>query len=246
MRCPTAKVAICKRNVYLSVFIATLLVLSTTSCTIQQHLTLNNTHSGSSQSNLVVSDFFIDVLDDMNVFLEGEDSSSFIAHSVNQVATNLLYSATATSVGTHTTDNNYTLVFDFRNFNRVLDALSGYEKQTIVYVDERSMKFSLSMDNYDQLENMVPFLVDPNFETFGPKYNEGMSSDDYLEMMSYIFGKGAIGALEDGVISLEIRTPSPIQEITHAYKVDSFTARFDIPLVTFLLLEKPIECYVAW
>ncbi len=110
----------------------------------------------------------------------------------------------------------------------------------------RAGRLYLDLDNYPELERIVPFMADENFETFGPRYNVGMSEDEYLEMIMYILGEEGPPAIEESVISLRLNTPGKILASEGGTKESSNTIRFDIPLIDILLLAEPVSFYAEW
>ncbi|MFA5699527.1 MAG: hypothetical protein WC954_07320, partial [Sphaerochaeta sp.] len=97
-----------------------------------------------------------------------------------------------------------------------------------------------------QLVPIIPFLADDNFEAFGPLYNQGLSADDYLEMISFMLGEEGPPAIEQSTITLLLETPSPIKTMSSGRKIDSTTFEFSFPLIDFLLLAEPMTFTVTW
>jgi hypothetical protein len=72
------------------------------------------------------------------------------------------------------------------------------------------MTFYLDLENYPQLTKVIPFLADKNFEPFGPTYNQGISAEDYLEMISFMLGDEGPDAITSSSIVLDLQTPGDI------------------------------------
>ncbi len=218
---------------------------------LYQGLNVSSTKAGWATTDLTAYDFFIDVLEDFRPFTSEEEPrpmlDTFIDDFVNQLyTTNSASNISAMKIG----EGGYFIDFTFSSLEQLLDDLNARQKQSIVKIEEHgretTLKIYLDLDNYPQLEKIIPFLADPNFETFGPRYNEGMSDAEYLEMIDYILGEEGPGAIEESLIALRINTPKNILSHSGGTKESSSSIRFEIPLIDFLLLAHPIEFSVTW
>ena len=122
----------------------------------------------------------------------------------------------------------------------------GISEQSIFSIGDNSFSFYLDINNYPELKTFLPFLSDPNFDVYGPEYNQGMSEADYLEMMSFLLGEEAPDAITNSQITIQLNVPGTISENVNAEVIDSDTVSFTFPLVKFLLLSEPIEFSVSW
>lgn len=233
--------------------IATLIVLFLlSSCVMQQGLTLYQQGKGGwATSDLYVYDFFLSVLEDFEPFSEEERTISIMDEHVEDFVIQLYHSPSASNISSMKIgDNGYFIDFSFSSLVDLLSDLNKKETQSIVTVDEAygisTLRFYLDIDNYEELERMIPFLSNPNFETFGPLYNEGMSEEEYLDMMSYILGDEAPPSIEQSLISLRFTTPKAIKSLSGGVQESPNSVRFDIPLIDFLLLAEPIVFSVSW
>jgi hypothetical protein len=179
------------------------------------------------------------------------ETRSIMDVAVDDFVDNLYSTTSASAIGSiKIGDNSYFIDFDFSSLEKLLSELNRKEDQSIFQIAKRgsqtSLNFYLDINNYPQLVKMVPFLADPNFETFGPLYNEGMSEQEYLEMISYILGEEGPSAIDESIISLRVTLPKIILRHSNGVKESPNSIRFDIPLIDFLLLAKPITFSVSW
>jgi hypothetical protein len=222
-----------------------------TSCVMQQGLSLSDNQSGWATVDLSVYDFFSTILEDFAPFdAEGLDKP-IIEQSVDEFIEQLDAAASTSNVsGMKIKENNYFIDFTFSSLNEILDDLVGEKEQTLLTIktvgNQERLEFYLDLDNYPQLTQIVQFLADENFETFGPLYNQGMSADDYLEMISYILGEEGPDAIKESVISLRLTSPKSITSYKGGTLENANTIRFDIPLIDILLLADPITFYAQW
>ena len=227
------------------------MLVFTSGCVMQQGISMNANNSGWATTDLVVDDFFIAVLDDFATFTpEGADTSIMDA-SVDDFLNMLETKPSASNITlVKTGQSSYFFDFDFTSLPQFLLEMNKLAPQSILTVapegKNTSLKFYLDLKNYPELAKMVPFLADPNFETFGPLYNEGLSAADYLDMISYILGEEGPSAIMQSVISIRITTPTSVISQIGGTKTGTNSVRFDIPLIDILLLAKPISFSAIW
>jgi hypothetical protein len=219
-----------------------------TSCTITETLSFRQTGYNYSEFDFSVEEFFIAVLQDFSDFSAPDaGEGELMDRAIDDFQRALIFSPTTRAVDLRKTgENSYEGTFEFSNIMRLLSDLGAGENQSLLRMANKSMTFSLSMDNYHQLVPVIPFLADENFEAFGPVYNQGLSEDDYLEMISFMLGEEGPPAIESSVITLRVNTPTAITTFTNGKKVSEQVYEFSFPLIDFLLLAKPITFSVSW
>ncbi len=236
---------------FLLITAALIMAFTLSSCVMQQGLTLTDSKAGWATTDLSVYDFFVQVLEDFEPFDPTIQEKPILETSVDDFVTELDAAESTDQVDAmKINDTSYFIDFTFNSLQNLLRDLNDRQDQTLLTISEKNGKtrltFYLDMTNYPELERIVPFLADENFETFGPRYNEGMSEADYLEMIMYILGEEGPGAIEDSVISLVLNTPGKITSSQGGVKESPNTIRFDIPLIDILLLAHPITFYAEW
>ena len=228
-----------------------LMLVFTSGCVMQQGISMNANNSGWATTDLVVDDFFIAVLDDFATFTPEGPQTSIMDASVEDFLEMLQTKPSASNITlVKTGESSYFFDFDFTSLHQFLLEMNNLEPQSILTVGPEgkntAMKFYLDLKNYPELAKMIPFLADPNFETFGPLYNEGLSAADYLDMISYILGEEGPDAIMQSVISIRITTPTSVISQVGGTKTGANSVRFDIPLIDILLLAKPISFSAIW
>ncbi len=233
-----------KKKPYLISILLLTFALLFSSCTVTQnfYFSSSNPLSGKSNSNITADDFFIEVMNDLSSWTE--DSSSAVENAVENFEQNLKDSKKARNIDFHKTgENTFSGTFSFDSFEELLKALSSVENQDILKVTPSKkttkIEFSINMDNYPTLAKIVPILSDPNFEVYGPLYNNYLQEEDYLDMIAFILGEDGPQSIKNSNITIRIQTPRPIQK-TNAKKVNSNTLEFTFPLIEFLLLHNGI------
>jgi hypothetical protein len=143
------------------------------------------------------------VLEDFSEFAPEDQNSSLMDSAITDFDSALQYSNTTNNVNIRKlTDNAYEGQFNFMDLDRLFSDLGAGNNQSLLIQSNNTLTFSLSMDNYDQLVPVIPFLADENFEAFGPVYNQGLSESDYLEMISFMLGEEGPPAIEKSTITL--------------------------------------------
>ena len=226
-------------------------LVSTSGCVMQQGLSMSQNRSGWATTDLYAYDFFLDVLEDFEPFTPEKKEQSIMDASIEDFVQQLHQTASASNISSMKIgDNGYFIDFTFSSLEQLLTDLNKREPQTIITIrntgKQTTLTIYLDIINYPQLTRIIPFLADPNFETFGPLYNEGMSEEEYLDMISYILGEDGPPAINDSVISLRVTAPSVIKKQKNGVLESSNSIRFDIPLIDFLLLAKPITFSATW
>lgn len=113
-------------------------------------------------------------------------------------------------------------------------------------IEGNSLSFYLDINSYQQLRDILPFLTNPNFEVYGPEYNQGMSEEDYFEMVSFMFGDKGHDAVSNAVVTITISVPGTIRECNGCVQIDENTIEYEFSLIDFLLLKEPLSFSVNW
>ncbi len=226
-------------------------ILILSSCVMQQGISLSSGGHGWATTDLSVTPFFATVLEDFLPFSEEENPRPLLDVSIENFTNELMKAESTNHVSSlKLYENAYFIDFTFSSLTDLLKDLNNREEQTIITIKKTGNKerldFFLDINNYPQLTRIVPFLAEENFETFGPLYNEGMSEDEYYEMISYILDEKGPQEIKNSLISLRLTTPSAITSFKGGVKEGKNVIRFDIPLIDILLLSEPITFSASW
>lgn len=223
------------------------LLFLASSCVVTEQLSFKERGYSNSAFDFTVEDFFIAVLEDFSEFTPDDQDTTLMEKAIDDFDRALRYSSTTNSVNIQSlNDNAYKGYFNFMDLDKLFSDLGAGNNQSLLRQSNNTLTFNLSMDNYDQLVPVIPFLADENFEAFGPVYNQGLSESDYLEMISFMLGEEGPPAIEKSTITLRIATPKPIKRFTNGKKVGANLYEFSFPLIDFLLLADPITFSVSW
>ena len=221
-------------------------ILLLASCSVTQSFKLSN-NGGSSRSDIKVDQFFLDVLDDFSDFTPQGDYSIMDEAMLN-FSDRINSSSSSSNVMLQTDGNStrYIIYLDFSSLEKLVADLNGGKGNTLLSISNNKMSLNLSYSNYEELESVIPFLSDPNFEVYGPRYSNGMSEEEYMDMISFLLGEEGPEALEKSFVSIEIETPGDIVYIQGAMKTGSRKAVYSFPVVDFLTLNDPLSFTIQW
>lgn len=233
------------------------MVICLSSCVVAEKLTLSDEITktqyikGKNHVDLSVDDFFVGVVEDLSDWSGSGNDDPIIDVAVNDFVTNLNRSTVTSSVKfVNTGHNTYMGDFSFSDFNKLLKDLSnGNENQSIVRAFESNGKtrveIMINMDNYSELTQIVPFLANPNFEVYGPLYNNELTEADYLDMVSFILGEECPSSIASSSIKIQLVAPKNVSSHNGTLK-NARTVEFSFPLIQFLLLHEPIYFWLEY
>lgn len=110
----------------------------------------------------------------------------------------------------------------------------------------KTLKISLSMDNYKFLKKSLPILQQDSIDMLGPDANQDLSKEEYLDMISFSLGEEGPKDLEVSSLSLLISVDGNITNIVGGEIIDNSTAKFNIPLLDIILLKESIEYSISY
>ena len=221
-----------------------LTVIFLSSCTVTEILSISE-GSSSSSTDINVQQFFIDVLQDYSEFMPS-GNENIMDSAVSTFSSQIDATADAGNVvSVKDGENSYVLTFDFENIAALAEELGGQE-QTIIQQTDNSLTFFCSIDNYTELERIVPFLADPNIAVYLAQYNVGYSEQDYMDMITFAIGEEAPDALRNSYITINVTVPGTITSITGAVQSGDNSFTYSFPLIDFLLLASPLSFSVSW
>ena len=246
-----------KTNAVLAAIVTVTCALLLSSCVVAEKLTLSGDYTvspsvpGKNHVDLSVDDFFVGVVEDLSDWQNKGNNDPIIDVAIQDFVKNLQASSVTSSVRfLETGYNTYMGDFSFSNFPQLLiDLSNGQADQSVVTISGRNGKthveISINMDNYPQLTKMIPFLADPNFEVYGPLYNNDLAEEEYLEMVSFILGEQCPDSIAASSVKIQVVAPKAIE--SHNGKLrNAKTVEFSFPLIDFLLLHESIDFYLEY
>lgn len=217
-------------------------------CTVTQQLSVGQADGEHVATSYVQAQpFFVDVANDFDTFSDKDQPEVSVDRLMEDMATSFRGGTGVDNLTLEKTEErSYVLLFTFHDIEGLVEALGGSPNQDILTLKEHTLTLHLSIDNYPELERIVPILASEDFQPFGPRFNQGISEDEYLDMLSFMLGDEAPDAVRTSSVTIRIDTPKPITSLSNMRKESNTTASFTFPLIDLLLLQKPIDASVSW
>ena len=228
------------------------LLLSFSSCVVTENISFNNSSdlSGFSSSDIEVSDFFKDVIEDLSSWKESGNNDPVLDVAFSSVLENVRNSKYSNSVNfLKISENGYYIFFSFTDFEKLVESLCSLnEDQDLVTVSKNfkaltHLEFKLNLENWETLTTMVPFLAERNFAVWGPVYNNPpyayVTEEDYKDLVGFILGEDGPQAIDKSKITIVIELPKKVVS-TNGEKLTDKKISFSFPLIDFLLLHDEI------
>ena len=209
------------------------------SCTVTENLTVG----GKSETKVICDGWFLDVMGDLASFGDG-DGKTVMDETMEAVGTAVHDMDGTGGVRLYGAEDGteYRLVVDVKDLGAVAKEVGG----GLIEYGPGSMKFHLDMDTYGAIEKLVPALSTPDLEVYGPRYSEGMSEEEYLDMMTFLLDEGAAEKIRASRVELDIRVPGKITKAVGLTKKSDDTAVLEMDLLDILLLNDPVEFELRW
>ncbi len=226
--------------------LATCLLLA--GCTVTQQLSIGQADGEHVATSYVRTEpFFVDVAKDFDTFSDPDDPEISVDRLMEEMAESFRGGSGVDNLELEKVgERSYMLFFTFHDIQGLVEALGGSPGQDILTLKDQTLNLHLSIDNYPELEKIVPILSSDDFQPFGPRFNQGISEEEYLDMLSFMLGDEAPEAVRTSSFTIKIDTPKPIASVSNMQKESAYTASFTFPLIDVLLLQHPIDASVSW
>ncbi len=217
-------------------------------CSVTQQLSIEQADGEHEATSYVTSQpFFVNVANDFDTFTDPDDPEISVDRLMEEMAESFRGGSGVDNLELEKVgERSYMLFFTFHDIQGLVEALGGSSGQDILTLKDQTLRIHLSIDNYPELEKIVPILSSDDFQPFGPRFNQGISEEEYLDMLSFMLGDEAPDAVRTSSFTIKIDTPKPITSVSNMQKESANTASFTFPLIDVLLLQHPIDASVSW
>lgn len=230
----------------LKILTISLLITATfflSSCSVKNEINLSIDGSGTASTDTMLDEalvFYIQSLAE----LTGDDAGGDL-FKVNEIKIEMEKNPgiSVKSIKNYD-DKRITAEISFDNIEQLIaETEKTLNKQIITFNEygaEKEIGIYIDIDNFNDIAPLFPIVEEPLFMTFGPLENQGLSENDYLEMMEYALGDGGGEMIRKSVITTTINVDGTlISQKGGTAKGNSVT--FETPLIRILLLDEPIE-----
>ncbi len=216
------------------------------SCSMSQEVTLDRSGAGEVVFSVGMASYLGDVIEQMGMLIDPEaaaEAGSGSFFDVPAIREGFESNKKLSAVTVESPDR-LSLNGGFR-FTSVEDMVKQANEgtpgtQMISFSSTGSESQLTVLLNRATVSSMIksnPELDNPLVQMFGPSSTEGMSEEDYLDMMEFGLGEESRKGIIASKLSLTVKVTGEILEQRGGTKLNSSAVRFDIPLLDILLLE---------
>jgi len=205
------------------------------SCSVNSTLTLDSDNSGNWESHIELKpffeEFFFDIFDKAPLIEEIE--RGFQEHPG------------ISAVLVENQDNLFVNSFRFNDLNQ-LPGLSEGVMELSSDGNLKTLTIKLNRENWSNLEAMIPLLSDPSISYMGPQGSQGLSRDEFGEMLLYPFdgyapsNHAAQEALDQSIVYFIIEVKGRIISQKGGEILTEQRVQFTIPLFELLMLDREL------
>jgi hypothetical protein len=110
---------------------------------------------------------------------------------------------------------------------------------------KKTLKLHLDKKNYAGLSTLFPPLSDPVLAGMGPQPEDKVTEEEYLQMIEFSLGSEGPALLSKSFVTLTIKPEGGIVSQTGGV-VSGDAVTFKIPLLSILVLDKPLDYSVTY
>ncbi len=233
------------RKFVLVLIISSILFLQ--SCSLKQTLYIDKNSSGNVSFELVLADYFTEVAEQLSELLPDntdDNASEKGFFDLDKIREDFSKDNSVVLEGLSSpSPEMLTGELTFENVTNVFSGNSGSEGNGIFSFSQNGDLYKLSLEvSYASMEHLLssnPSMNSPLMENFGPLANNGLTDEDYLDMMQFVLGDESRIGIQDSKLVLDVNVDGVVVSFEGGRKLDSDTVRFEIPLLRVLILDKP-------
>ena len=210
-------------------FVVFLLLLS---CNLQNTIIIEGNGKGSMEMSLALPPYMLNSIDIVAASIPGGENilkPENIAKSLS--SSKDIYNPQVES----SQKGAYNIRFRFENFqNNAHDFLIWQQKPN----GSTELSIIINRKTYKELEQRFPAIRNNTLlQIYGPATTEGMSQQDYFDMIEYSFGPEAKKDLPKAFATIYVQVPGKILSQTGGNKQNNNRVEFRIPLLDLVLLK---------
>lgn len=225
-----------------------LLLLSAASCTMKQDIYIEDSGSGKVIFDIELASYLTEVIEQLEMVLQSDkplrepgkpffDTEAITMDFEKRENVNLLGLETPTA-------NKLSGTVGFDDINNLFQdeespgsRLIHFEKKG----NRSELKVTINRDTVVTLLSENPSFDNPLVENFGPAATEGISDEDYLDMMEFALGTESRKGIQESALNLTVHVEGRILEQTGGQLIDNSTVLYSVPLLSVLILDNALE-----
>lgn len=229
------------RNTIIILLLAVSLVF--TSCSVRNDINLSPDGSGTASMTTNIDEslvFYLQSLAELTGDYDGGD-----LFKIDEIKKGIEENPGLEVVSiTNDSDKKITAEVSFKNIEQLIAETEATLNKKIIsfneYGAEKEISIYIDIDNFNDIAPLFPIVEEPLFMTFGPLENQGISEEEYLEMMEYALGEGGGELIRKSMITTKIGIDGTLISQSGG-TVKGNTVTFETPLIRILLLDEPIQ-----
>ena len=216
------------------------------SCSVKQQVELSSDGSGTAEMTADIDEMLVTYLESL-AELTGDQPEGGMLFDTDEMRKGIDENPGLRVISLENTDDKHiSAVVGFDDIEALIRQSEENlgNKKVITFNESNGVKeisIYIDIDNFLDIAPLFPVVEEPLFMTFGPIENQGLTEDEYLEMMEYALGDGGGKLISESMITTDIVVDGELisqegGEISGKNKVT-----FTTPLIRILLLDEPIS-----
>lgn len=223
------------------------------SCSMKQDIYIEKTGSGRVIFNLSLADYLSDVISHVSTLLEQEVKNSDKQpplFDLEAVEKDFMSRKGIGLIALESKDNqNLSGEFTFTDINMLLQDVNAIDtvstKNQVIKLEKKDGITELTVHITREIVKDIlaenPSLNNPLIANFGPSASEGLTDEEYLDMMEFVLGEQSRAGIKSSSLELTIHVEGSIIEQKGGRLADKNTAVYLIPMLPALMLKEPLE-----
>ncbi|PIE05232.1 MAG: hypothetical protein CSA76_00095, partial [Spirochaetales bacterium] len=215
------------------------------SCTMNQNIYLNNSGGGSVSFNLETADYLTDVLKELQSLFPSDQAvaEDGVLFDVPAIRSDFKEREDVELLRLESpSPNRLEGEFEFKDMAAFFQTIpENSPESNLISLDKNgktsTVTIRITRETVEALLKANPSLNNPLVENFGPAASEGLSQNDYLDMMEFALGSESRQGLMDSALNLTIRVDGKITGQSGGTRVDGHTVRYKVPVLPVILLK---------
>jgi hypothetical protein len=239
-RCRTVAKFVCM------LFSGILLLLVFPACTIKNNVTMQPSGAGTIEINYRLEPFLIEFIKEMGgLVTEESELEEGTLFNLDKIRADFDKNPTIAVVKLESPKPEIlTGRFSFENIEEVVRFDQDIANVGVVSYSEKNGEKTVSLfvdrQIFAQLIQYAEILQNPMVEMFGPLANEGVTEEEYIEMMSYALGEEGGKYIMDSYIEVVVKVDGTLVSQKNGTTIPG-GVMYKIPVIRVLLLDTPLD-----
>lgn len=239
-----------KKSMEYAALVPIFLIVMLASCSMKQNVYIAKSGDGHVSFDIQLADYLTEVIDQITMLFESEtpipnEQESFFDLTAMREDFRQREGIELISLETPTKER---LVgeFSFTDINLLFqDVKKGSAESRLIRLERQGqvteLTVRLTREAIETLLEENPSFNNPLVENFGPMTTEGLTDEDYLDMMEFALGEAGRLGIQESTLELTIQVEGRIIDQKGGRLVSKNTVNYSIPMLPVLMLREPLE-----